>query len=91
MAAEGTGAKACRPGELKAVDTGGFVDRSELARRLGVHERTVRRMVERGELPKPCLSVGGRPRWLWSHVVEHCQKRHLREEDLDRRRRRKLT
>ena len=67
-----------------------FVDRAELARRLDVHPRTVRRMVDRGELPKPCLSAGGRPRWLWSHVVEYCRKRHLREEDLDRRRHRKL-
>lgn len=68
-----------------------FVDRAELARRLEVHPRTVRRMVDRGELPKPCLSAGGRPRWLWSHVVEYCHKHHLREEDLDRRRHRKLT
>jgi len=67
-----------------------FVDRAELARRLGVHPRTVRRMVDRGELPKPCLSAGGRPRWLWTHVVAYCQKRHLREEDLNRRRNHKL-
>ncbi len=67
-----------------------FVDRVELARRLQVHPRTVRRMVDRGELPPPCLGAGGRPRWLWTHVVAHCQKRHLREEDLDRRRNRKL-
>ena len=52
----------------EVADTGNFVDRFELARRLAVHERTVRRMVERGELPKPCLSAGGRPRWLWGHV-----------------------
>ncbi|MBU0719301.1 MAG: hypothetical protein KJ749_13715 [Planctomycetes bacterium] len=67
-----------------------FVDRGELAHRLDVHPRTVRRMVNRGELPKPCLSASGRPRWLWAHVVAYCQKRHLREEDLDRRRNRKL-
>ena len=45
----------------EVADTGDFVDRFELAQRLAVHERTVRRMVERGELPKPCLSAGGRP------------------------------
>jgi len=67
-----------------------FVDRTEMARKLGVHTRTIGRMVERGELPRPCLSAGGRPRWLWSHVVEYCQKRHQREDDLGRRRQRKL-
>jgi hypothetical protein len=68
-----------------------LIDRNELARRLNLHTRTVRRMVSRCELPKPCLSTGGRPRWLWSHVIEHCRKRHLHEDDLDRRRRRKLN
>lgn len=67
-----------------------FIDRLELARRLDVHERTVRRMVERGELPGPCLGAGGRPRWLWSHVVEYCERRHRREADLGRRRGHKL-
>jgi hypothetical protein len=67
-----------------------IVDRTELARRLDLHPRTIQRMVDRGELPRPCLSAGGRPRWLWSYVVEHCRKRHQREEELDRRRRRKL-
>lgn len=67
-----------------------IVDRDELARRLDLHPRTVRRMVARGELPGPCLGAGGRPRWLWSYVVEHCRKRHQREDDLDRRKNRKL-
>lgn len=53
-----------------------FVDRGELARRLGVHERTIHRMVSRGELPQPCVGAGGRPRWLWSFVLEHCRKQH---------------
>ncbi len=72
-------------------DGGLFVDRAELARRLCVHERTVRRMVERGELPKPCLSAGGRPRWLWSYVVDYCRRQHENTVKLDRRMRRELT
>jgi len=53
-----------------------FVDRGGLAQRLGVHERTIRRMVARGELPRPCVGAGGCPRWLWSFVLEHCRKQH---------------
>jgi excisionase family DNA binding protein len=74
----------CAPPELD------IIDRDELARRLEVHPRTVQRMVARGELPRPCLGAGGRPRWLWSYVVEYCRKRHERDEELDRRRHRKL-
>ncbi len=73
-----------------ARDSGdGFVNQAELARRLELHPRTVRRMVERGELPKPCLSTGGRPRWLWDYVVEFCRKRHEREAGVDRKLRNK--
>ena len=68
-----------------------FVDRAELARRLGVHVRTIRRMVERGELPSPCLSAGGRPRWLWSYVLDYCHQRHKSAVTVDRRMRRKLN
>ena len=53
-----------------------FLDKSELAHRLAIHERTVSRMVDRGELPQPCMGHGGRPRWLWSFVLEYCRKRH---------------
>ena len=67
-----------------------FVGVDELARRLELSSRTVRRMIERGELPKPCLSAAGRPRWLWDYVLDYCRKRHQREEDLDRRKQRKL-
>jgi len=67
-----------------------FVDRAELACRLGVHERTIRRMVERGELPRPCLSSGGRPRWLWSYVLDYCHKQHEHAVKVDRKMRREL-
>lgn len=70
--------------------TESFVGLAALARRLELNPRTVRRMVQRGELPKPCLSVGGRPRWLWSFVVDYCRKRHQREYELDRRKARHL-
>ena len=62
-----------------------LLDRIALAERLGLHPRTVQRMVSRGELPRPCLSAGGRPRWLWSYVLDYCRRRHQREDELDRR------
>ncbi len=68
-----------------------FVDRTELARRLKVHERTIRRMVERGELPRPCLGGGGRPRWLWCYVLEHCQRHHEKTAKSDRKLRSQLN
>jgi len=67
-----------------------FVGLDDVARRLAVSPRTVRRMIERGELPKPCLSAGGRPRWLWNYIVEFCRKRHGREATVDWRLKSKL-
>ena len=52
--------------------------------------RNVSRMVRRAELPRPCLGGSGRPRWLWSFVVEYCRTRHVRDEELERRQRQKL-
>jgi predicted DNA-binding transcriptional regulator AlpA len=76
--------------EEAIADNEDFVGLAELARRLDLSTRTVSRMVARGELPKPCLSTGGRPRWLWRCVVEHCYHRHQRDRELDRRIKRKL-
>ena len=67
-----------------------FIDRGELARRLGVHERTIRRMVARGELPRRCVGAGGRPRWLWRYVLEHCRKQHHQAVRLDGKMKSKL-
>ncbi len=67
-----------------------IIGRSELAYRLGVSSRTVSRMVDRGELPRPCLSDGGRPRWLWSFVMEFLEKRHRRQCAMERRKETKL-
>ena len=67
-----------------------FIGKDELAGRLNVHARTVSRMVERGELPRPCMSDGGRPRWLWSFVVEFCHERHMKQAKLEQKLKRKL-
>lgn len=67
-----------------------LIDRGELARRLCVDARTVSRMVRRGELPPPCVGQGGRPRWLWSYVIESCRQRHVRQEALARQLKSKL-
>lgn len=73
-----------------APDTEVPIGRAELAKRLDVGVRTVDRMVERGELPRPCVGAGGRPRWLWSFVVGFLRKRHERDLELDRQTRKKL-
>ena len=67
-----------------------IVDRAELAARLQVDARTVSRMVARGELPGPCLGAGGRPRWLWSFVLEHLRRRHASQEQVEKRLKSKL-
>ncbi len=61
------------------------IEKPELAQRLGIGMRTVDRMVNRGELPRPCIGAGGSPRWLWSHVIEFLRARHEREDDVGRR------
>lgn len=38
---------------------------AEIAERLGVQRRTVDRWRERGVLPDPTWTVGGRPAWDW--------------------------
>lgn len=76
--------------ETRPFDEDRLVSRDQLAALLQVNPRTVARMVERGELPRPCLSEGGRPRWMWGYVLEHCRRRHDRLNALDRRTRNKL-
>lgn len=67
-----------------------LIDRTEIARRLGMNVRTVDRLVKRGELPQPCIGQGGRPRWLWSYVVDFCLQQHHRQNKLDHRLKHKL-
>lgn len=75
---------ACR-GQAKDI-----VDRSELASILRVNVRTLDRMVQRGELPRPCVGAGGRPRWHWNHVFDFLLKHHERLTKQDRRTQQKL-
>lgn len=72
---------------VQAVD---IVDRSELASILRVNVRTLDRMVQRGELPRPCVGAGGRPRWLWNYVSDFLLKHHERLTKQDRRTQQKL-
>ncbi len=70
--------------------TSDLIGRHELARRLDVDVRTVSRMVDRGELPRPCIGQGGRPRWQWQYVSEFLRKRHEQNARLDARVKEKL-
>ena len=47
---------------------------AEIAERLGVQRRTVDRWRERGVLPDPTWTVGGRPAWDWP-VIEAWARR----------------
>ena len=49
---------------------------SGLAEMLRLDKRTITRLVDRGELPKPCLSEGGAPRWLKSYVIRFMIEQH---------------
>lgn len=49
------------------VDPVGLV---EIADRLGVPRRNVDRWRERGVLPDPDWTVGGRPAWDWSTIED---------------------
>lgn len=44
-----------------------LIDRAELARRLGVSERTLRRGLDRKEIPPP-RQIGDSDRWDWEEV-----------------------
>lgn len=45
-----------------------YLDGPALARRLGIEPGTVRKMQQRGVLPKPDLVIAGRPAWHWLTV-----------------------
>ena len=51
------------------------IGRKELAKRMGVSEPTINRMVTRGNLPAPCIP-GATARWMWSYVQEFLDDRH---------------
>lgn len=50
-----------------------MLSKSDLARYIGFTTRTVDRMVDRGDLPRPRLSSSGVKRWLRSEVDECLQ------------------
>lgn len=50
------------------TDRPDVVGLAEIAERLGVQRRTVDRWRERGVLPDPTWTVGGRPAWEWSTI-----------------------
>lgn len=53
-----------------------YLDGPALARRLGVEPGTVRKMTARGVLPRPNLTVAGRPAWHWLavHAIEAARR-----------------
>ena len=56
-----------------------ILDEGRLAAVLGVHGRTVRRMVKRGELP-PAVPLGGRSVWLAGRVLDYLDRQAERAE-----------
>jgi hypothetical protein len=59
-----------------------LIGRTELAKRIGVCERSIGPMVARRELPPPLLHTAGLARWEWGQVVKYLEarqgKRHRR-------------
>jgi len=60
--------------ELAELPPGSLLDEKALATVLRINERTIRRMVERSELPPP-VTFGNRRLWLVKKVVEHFSSR----------------
>jgi hypothetical protein len=58
----------------RAGDLHRLLDRPELARRLGVSERGVTGLANRGELP-PGYLIGGVRRWSWPEVLRFLEAR----------------
>jgi hypothetical protein len=74
---------------LGDLSPGSLVDQIALARALGVSTRTVRRMVDRYELP-PGIQMGARKMWFADKVVAFLSDRADGEARQARSRRRKL-
>ena len=60
--------------ELGELGAGAVITEAGLARLLGRHKVSIKRAVERGELPPPIRLCGG-PVWLAGAIIEHLQKR----------------
>jgi len=48
--------------------TGGLVDRSDIARRHGLSRQRTYKMTNNHNFPRPVAEIGGRPVWLTLHV-----------------------
>ncbi|HYT93013.1 MAG TPA: hypothetical protein VEL76_30125 [Gemmataceae bacterium] len=78
-----------RLAERLGPDRDRLIDRPELARRVGVCERSVSLMVSRGELPEPLLHTAGVARWDWGEVKKFLASRAGRKIRRGRGRRKK--
>jgi len=65
---------------LADLPEGALLSEAYLAETFRVTDRTVRRMVARGELPPP-LPIGSRPLWLAGRVMRHFQANADRAEE----------
>jgi len=59
---------------LATLPTSAMLTETALADALGVNKRTIRRMVQRGELP-PGVPFAGRKTWLAGKVLSHFELR----------------
>lgn len=60
--------------ELGTLPTGAFITEEALAAMLGKSRRSIRRAVERGELPPPVRMMGKRT-WTAGVVIQHLEQR----------------
>ncbi len=57
---------------LAELPPGSFVFESDLARIFGKCQMSIKRAVERGELPRPARFMG-RPMWTSNAIIEHVE------------------
>ena len=60
--------------QLADLNPDAILDEAELAEMIGRHRRTIRRAVERGELPQP-IKLFGRRSWTAGTVLDHIKRR----------------
>lgn len=60
--------------ELDELGPGTVLFEARLARLLQRHPASIKRMVERGELPQPARMAGSNV-WTWGAIVRHIEKR----------------
>jgi predicted DNA-binding transcriptional regulator AlpA len=71
--------------DLAGMPAKAILNEHALARALGVTQRTIRRMVQRNELPPP-IPMAGQAVWFAGRVLEHAETRAERaEKDAGRR------